>query len=332
MKKKLFLSIIAAALIVSAPAFAQLGGLKDKAKNKLQPEKSNSSSESKDAKSDNKMDVANITGKSSLEGQDTYFPATANAVFYYLKITGLGTDKITVKQFQNENDKQPSKEHEMTKIADNVYNWHNILENEENKLVVVQPDGTLSYLKVGKDFGSYNWTVTLTSKFSEKGKLADDRDYTIYAQKAAKDAYLKIKDGYAKERSNRISPKIKELKPMDNDAAALKMCQEAHTKLFSNPNFDIRNLQFVKAISTKADWKIVKNEITDRPKYRIKDYVVIAKDKTTGQCYAMYNSITQEFAGDWQAARCSTFDEGGGFFVVGDDELKWGIANAIECF
>ncbi|MCE1165612.1 MAG: hypothetical protein LWX07_09455 [Bacteroidetes bacterium] len=269
----------------------------------------------------------------SLEGKDAYFPCTKYAPFTFVRISGIGTETVRLQQFTSDDSKTPNVDITLTKLSDNVYNWHNILENSENKLIVVHPDGMLSLMKVGKDFASYNWTYTLTQKQSEREQMlkAKADDYLLYAQAEAKNAYLNGKSGLSEDRAARITPLIQQLSPADNDKNDLKMCKDAHNKLFGSPDFGIKNLSFIKAISTKPDWKIVNNEITGNPMYRVKDYIVIAKDDA-GKCYAMYNSITQEFAGGWQPARCSFNSEAGGFYLLGDkEELKWGVCYQIEC-
>jgi hypothetical protein len=216
-----------------------------------------------------------------------------------------------------------------------VYYSNNILESPDSKVLVVHPEGTLIFMKVSKDLSYWNWTQSLTKKGVEHSNMPDDKRgmYLEHAQNRLKEAYAKIRPTWAKERSVRLTPMIKNLKPADTDAEAAKLCKEAHDKLFNAPNFGIKDLVFVKAISTRADWNIVRHKVTSAVLYRIRYYIVIAKSKTNGQCYAMFNSITQEYAGGWQDVRCSTFDEGGGFYLLNDkDEMKWGLAYEIECF
>src|SRR5436853_192559 len=123
------------------------------------------------------------------------------------------------------------------------------------------------------------------------------------------------------------------IKNTDDDAVVTGLSIEAHNKLFKSSNFDIKDLKLIKSINVSGDWKVVRDEVLKTVLYRTRNVVVIAKQQSTGKCFVMFNSITQEFAGDWQKPRCSYKNEDHKvFFELSDTEaLRWGIADEIIC-
>ena len=321
--------------------------LKSALKNNVKKEKDKTSGEKEDDKKpveqasskESKKETVETKTTSSVQdkkhttGTDVYYPGKSGGPFSYVKINGIGTGTVNLNQF-SDGIEEPDIDVNLTKLDDDVYNSNNIMEKPDSKLIVVHPDGSLSLIKVSKELSYWNWTFPLTKDPALNKNMSEEEFKTklLYAQDRVKDAYDKSRDNLAKDRSAKLSPLVKQIKPADNDAEGLKLCQEAHNKLFNGPNFSIKDLMYVKAMSAKSDWKIVRDPL-NKILYRIKDYVVIAKNKKTGQCYAMYNSITQEYASTWQTVRCSTYDEGGGYYLLNDKEdLKWGQAYEIECF
>jgi hypothetical protein len=304
----------------------------EKKEDNKKPVEQTSSNESKQESSETKT-TSSAQDKKDETGSDVFYPGKSGGPFSHVKINGIGTGTVNLKQFSDGN-KEPDIDVNLTKLADDVYNSNNIMEKPDSKLIVVHPDGSLTLLKVSKELSYWNWTFPLT-KDAMLNKIMPEEEYKTklnYAQDRVKDAYEKSKGNLAKERSARLSPLVKQIKAADTDAEGLKLCAEAHNKLFNGPKFSIKDLTYVKAMSARSDWKIVRDQLNNI-QYRIKDYVVIAKNNKTGQCYVMYNSITQEYAGTWQTVRCSTYDEGGGYYLLSDkEELKWGQAYEIECF
>lgn len=269
------------------------------------------------------------------EGEGIYFPATKGINFHYVKIIGMGSDSINVSQYK-ENQQKPYKEFTLKKITNNVYNLHNILEKNDNTLLVIHFNGMISIVKVQKDFSSYDNTFTLSPKLIDKNVLDESKnsEYLISAQKIAKEAYFSIRDSLSIARAERMTPFIKQILSKDNDQNSIQMCKKAHEKLFKSNNFSFKNLTFIKEIGLSADWKIIRDNTTQKILYRTKDYLIITKDIITGKCYCMLNSITQEYATGWQDARCSYSNERNiSYYDVSEKEtLLWGEMYETKCF